>query len=489
MTDDQEKSAGKRRLLIVDDNERMLLSWQRALKSDFEIILARSAKEAREEFKTNPDVALLDIRLDENDHDNREGVELLRSFLKINPDLPVVMISAYGDVSLAVECITLGAADFVEKTAALPEIRQRLLKAFQQGRFYRRAKFIEAEFERKTPQKIVGQSKAIRELKEMIHFVARDGTISVIIRGETGTGKELVAKSIYKLGRRSGDPFVPVSIATIPEQLIASELFGHEAGAFTDAKQQKKGLFELANGGVLFLDEIGDLSIAAQVKLLRVLEEKQLTRLGSTTSIKFDAQILSATNQDLRALIDDGQFRDDLYFRLKGLEILLPPLRERKEDLSLLVEHFLSLLRQQGRTRIEKISDEALQGFHDYSWPGNVRELSRVIESAAFYAELHDHQQIEIDDLPKELVQASSSISPIPKPIMTDDFDLSEHLARTELACIEEALKSVDGRKTSAFKLLGLNDRFALHRRVNVLVAKYPLLINEFAYVKKLYGK
>jgi len=479
-----EKSGRKPSLLIVDDNDAMLSTWRRTLRSDFNILTASSSTEALERINANPDIAMLDIRLDDDDPGNREGITLLKKFLDISPELPVVMISAYGDVNLAVECINLGAADFVDKNDRSVVIKERLLKAYKQGRFYRRAKFLEAEFEKKAPVKLVGQSAEIRELKQMIHYIARDSEISVLIRGETGTGKELVAKSIYRMGRRAHGPFVDVSISAIPETLIASELFGHERGAFTDAKELKKGRFELAHGGVLFLDEIGDLSLAAQVQLLRVLEERRFHRLGGSIPIRVDVQLLAATNRNLEEMIQKGEFRQDLYFRLKGLEIHVPPLRERKEDIPLLVEHFIINLQELGRTRIRGIEKEAMASLFQYSWPGNVRELNRAIESATFYAEIRKHASIQVEDLPAEITTTSEMIS---RPVVKEGFDLFEHRARAELACIDRALEQTRGKKSEASKILGLKDRFVLHRRVTTILSKYPHLIHDFYHVKQGY--
>jgi len=474
-------------LLIVDDNIQLLSSWQRALHREFEIITASTSSEAKQKINLNPDIVLLDIRLNDEDPTNREGITLLKQFLEQHPDLPIVMISAYGDVDLAVECMKLGAADFVEKKAPLEEIKQRLWKALERSQISRKAQQLEEYIQRYDPIEIVGESKAIKEIKKLIQIVAADGRISVLIRGETGTGKELVAKAIHRLGWRSKGPFVAVPLISFPETLIESELFGHEAGTFTDAKKRKIGWIEKAHGGVLFLDEIGDLPMEVQIKLLRFLEERKFTRLGSTSLISVDVQVIAATNQNLERKIQEGTFREDLYFRLKGMEIVIPPLRERKEDIPALVKYFLHRFKQEGRTEVQAISNEALDLLLNYDWPGNIRELRMDIERAVLFANAHGNRTITQNDLPPEIIENSTKSTATHPSFIKENFNVNEYLARVELSCIEEALKQADGKKTEAWKLLGLNDRFALRRRVNAIKNKYPKLLSEFKIIRTLF--
>ncbi|MHA1325674.1 MAG: sigma-54-dependent transcriptional regulator, partial [Candidatus Helarchaeota archaeon] len=433
------------------------------------------------------DLVLLDIRLNDEDPHNQEGIDLLKQFLEHRPDMPVVMISAYGDVDQAVECMKLGAADFVEKKAGLAEIRQRLKNALERSQIYRRAKQLEEYLEQREPLEIVGESPAIQELKRLIQLVGKDGHISVLIRGETGTGKELVAKAIHRWSWRAQGPFIAVPLVSTPETLIESELFGYEAGTFTDAKKRKIGWIERAHGGVLFLDEIGDLPMEVQVKLLRFLEEREFTRLGSTSPIKVDVQVVSATHQNLEQAVAEKSFREDLYFRLKGIEIVLPPLRERKEDIPLFARHFLQKLKKDGRTKIESLSKEALESLMQYSWPGNIRELYMTIERAVLFADSNGHTIIEIGDLPSEISKQSIRLPSASKPQICKDFNLNRYLARVELSCIEQALQLANGRKTQAWKILGLNDRFALRRRVKIILEKFPSLKDEFVFLKKFF--
>ncbi|RMI14575.1 MAG: sigma-54-dependent Fis family transcriptional regulator [Calditrichaeota bacterium] len=375
----------------------------------------------------------------------------------------------------------------MEKKAGLGEIKERLFRALQFGRTRRTVKHLSEFIDRKEPVEFIGQSPRVAELNRIIQAVAQDGYISVLIRGETGTGKELVARSIYRRGWRYGEPFVAVPVVSFPETLLESELFGHEAGAFTDARKRKIGWIEKADGGVLFLDEIGDLPMGLQVKLLRFLEERQFTRVGSTEPIKVDVQVVSATHQDLEKAIAEGRFREDLYYRLKGVQIDLPPLRERKEDIALLADYFLQQFRKQGRTRIESISEDALEVMTHYDWPGNVRELRTAMERAILFATAHGHERIEKKDLPPEIktnVHHPSSTEPAESEI-DEHFDLNYQLARDELKYIEKALRKAGGRKTEAWKILGLNDRFALRRRVHTILRKYPHLAEEFPQISK----
>jgi DNA-binding NtrC family response regulator len=477
-------------LLIVDDDTNLLASWQRAFREDFSISTAANASEARQALSSNPDIILLDMRLDESDPTNQEGIELLEHFVRTFPDAPVVMISAWGDVETAVNCLKLGAVDFIEKSSSIQEIRQRLMQACKHAQAQRKVRRLEEYIQRLEPAEIIGNTAAIQDIRRTVKMVSEDGHITVLIQGETGTGKELVAKAIHRTGWRSGGPFVPVAIVSLAPTLIESELFGHEAGAFTGAKGRKHGWVEKANGGLLFLDEIGQLPLEVQTKLLRFLEEKKFVRVGSTSEMEIDAQVVAATNRDLEAAVKSGNFREDLYYRLKGFTITIPPLRDRADDIPELVEHFVDFFRQQGRTALSEISNEALNTLGEYHWPGNVRELRMALERAVLHADASGHTRIEVDDLPHEVAAQGTLISTknAAQEIPESGLDLDLHLARAELAYIEEALRQADGRKTDAWKLLGLNDRFALRRRVNSILKKFPELVRDYQLVRELYG-
>lgn len=479
----------KSRLLIIDDNEAFLRSIKRALQSDYGISTAKSKTEALQNISPQPDALLLDMRLEEGDSTNFEGLDLLEKIKQEFPQLPVIMFTAYGDINTAVESMKLGASDFVSKKVKLDELRARINKAIEQSQVSQRAKTLEEQLDIYEPRKIVGSHPSIIQVKKMIKAVAEDGEVTVLIRGETGTGKELVARAIHATGSRRDHSFVPVMLGAIPKDLIESELFGAEPGAYTDAKSLKKGYVEKAHRGLLFLDEIGELKQDTQIKLLRFLEEREFQRLGGTESINVDEQVITATNADLERLVNQGEFREDVYHRLKVVEINLPPLRERRSDIPELVDHFLNLLKQRGK-KVYQITDNALHKLSDYSFPGNVRELKHLIESASFQAELHGHTTIEpvdIPDLKGDNFKDSTTFS-VPGEI-DSRFNIEKELARFEMQCITQALEKTSGGKTEASELLGYNDRFALYRHVHKIFDDYPQLQNEFSKVAKLYKR
>lgn len=474
-------------LLIVDDDEQFLRSLSRALGDELKVRTASSPEEGRREFRRSADVVLLDIRLRGDSSDDKSGVDLLKEFLLLRPNVPVVMISAYGDVKTAVECMRLGAVDFIQKPVDIAELRERLKKAVEHARSAIRAQELEERLLVVEPVELVGFSPAMGKIKKQIQMVAQDGHITVLILGETGTGKGLVATAIHRLGWRSEGPFVAVPVSSITPSVVDSELFGHEPGAFTDARTRRKGFLEKASGGLLFLDEVGDLPAETQLKLLRFLEERRFTRLGSSEEVEVDVQVVSATNADLTQAVETRKFRKDLYFRLAGVEIVVPPLRERTEDIPILVEHFLGLLRRQGRTRLREVSSEALSRLQAYPWPGNVRELRSVLERAAMQAQFNGHTRIESEDLLLDAGRVSAGGLEAVE-LGEQGVNLDEELARVGLAYIERALRTAKGKKSEAWKLLGLNDRFALRRRVKSLLRAHPALASEFPLIEKLYS-
>ena len=475
-------------MLIVDDDASFVRSLKRRLQDDFDVVIALNASEARQHIAEGFDILLLDMRLDEQDESNREGLELLSEFHSAYPDVPIVMMTAYGDIETAVEAMKCGAVDFLAKPFEIPKLRTTLHNALQQYQLKRRISALQDELHRIEPWEIIGKDPKIEEIRRLIQIVAQDGYVTVLITGETGTGKELVARAIHKQGWRSDAPFGPIALSALNPNLIERELFGHEKGAFTDATEARAGYIEQAHGGVLFLDEIGDLSPDMQVKLLRFLEERSFCRLGSTHPISVDVQVITATNQDLEAKVQQGVFRSDLYYRLKTFQIHLPPLRERREDIPLIIEHFLKLFRKQGRTHIRKVSSEAMGALQAYSWPGNVRELRSAIERAIIYATYHDSQQIEWEHLPLEIRHQEHGMErDVQIKLPPQGTQLAEELARLELSYIEQALRATNGRKSEAWKLLGLNDRFALLRRIKRIHARYPHLLETFPLIQQLY--
>lgn len=474
-------------VLLIDDSRAFRRSLARALDSSYNMRLASSAEEALTVLEPPPDAVLLDLRLREDDETNAEALSLLQQFRGEIPQVPVIMITAYGDVETAVECMRLGAADFIQKGGDIRELRVRIEKALETARVSARLRRIEEELAIVEPRRLIGASAALREVKEMIAGVAHDAKVSVLISGETGTGKELVARSIHASGPRSGHPFVGVALAALPSSTAEAELFGYEPGAFTDARRRHMGLIERAHGGVLFLDEIGELRPDVQVKLLRFLEERVIVRLGGQREISVDVQVVAATNANLPSLIEAERFRKDLFYRLRVCEIRLPPLRERREDIVPLVKYYLAKLG--GDKGIVSASKPALAAVLSFCWPGNVRELRNALETAVLKANLHGHRIVEREDLPEEVqvgqvrgIRRVSSKWGGTAEISSPTLD--EVLARAELECVEDALQRTDGKKTKAWKLLGLNDRFVFARRVRRLCDRFPKLIPEFPFVQ-----
>jgi DNA-binding NtrC family response regulator len=375
-------SKAKLRLLIVDDEKPLADSLQRALRTDFDVTTAESKAAGLHALEIEPDIVLLDIRLRGAESDDRDGIDLLEETLKIRPGTPIVMMSALGDIETAVECMRLGAADFIKKPADVKELRERLRRTLASAAETRRAVVFEQRLKRFEVDDVAGDSSVIGELHGLAARVAGDERSStVLITGETGTGKEVVARMIHRLSPRADKPFVVVQMTSVPESLAESQLFGHEKGAFTGADARKPGLLELAGGGTLLLDEVGDMPAALQAKLLRFLQDRTYTRVGGTTNLSVDARILAATNRDLQAAVKKDSFRQDLYFRLAVLEIRVPPLRARKDDLPFLCSDIL--LRRAYRS---VLTPPVLEVLAAYDWPGNIRELENVLDRALLLA-------------------------------------------------------------------------------------------------------
>jgi DNA-binding NtrC family response regulator len=475
-------------ILLVDDDVKFCESLNRALRDEFTVYIASNAEEARK-LLWSVDMAIIDVRLNPESKEGKEGLELLKEFHSERPYLPIIMITAYGDISTAVESMKLGAIDFLTKPLNLTKLKVTIKNSIKTSSLQTRVKSLENELTRIEPVELVGEDQRIKEIRELIKQVSKDGYINVLITGETGTGKELVARLIHQTGWRSEGPFVAVSLASLPPTLVESELFGHEKGAFTDAKESKPGFIEQANKGVLFLDDINLTPLEVQAKLLRFLEDKKFFRLGGTKPIRVDLQVITATNQNLKELIKEGKFREDLYYRINAVEINLPPLRDRPQDIPILSEHFLRIFQRQGRTNIEKISDEAIITLMKYNWPGNVRELKNCIERASLIAKFKGHKVIEVDDLPAEVKGYDKAFAYEDLYLkIKEGINIDEEKAKLELSLIESALKISEGKKTKAWKLLGLKNRFALRRRVLSIVKRYPHLVKEYPYIGKLFN-
>lgn len=471
-------------VLIVDDDVDYLGLLRQALTRDFEVVTAQNADEASRRLNFSVDAILLDLRLQGGGEDDRAGIRLLDAIREIRP-IPVIIMTAYGDIDVAVESMKLGAADFIQKTRVnLDDLRKILKHVIERSRAERRAAELEKEVQRLEPWDLIGGNSKLEALRRVIDTVADDGHTTVLVRGETGTGKELVARAIHTRGARQTGPFVAVALPALPPTLIERELFGHVRGAFTDAREGRQGYIQKAAGGVLFLDEIGDLGRELQPKLLRFLDSRAFAPVGSTAEVPVDVQVVCATNRNLEEAVRAGEFREDLYYRLRTMEIVLPPLRERLDDVPALADHFLFLLRRQGRTRAAGMTSAALDRLCRYSFPGNVRELRSLVERAVMMAAVHSHAMIDIEDLPAEMTAATPLVR---APRDGEQINLDAELARAELAFIERALQITEGRKSEAWKLLGLNDRFALLRRVKRIRDDHPTLINDYPILKTRY--
>lgn len=470
-------------ILIVDDDLEYLGLLQKGLSRHFEITTARTADEANRKLHF-ADALLLDLRLNAGGEEDRTAIRLLDAVREERP-IPVIIMTAYGDVDAAVESMKLGAADFVQKARVnVDDLHKILVHVIERTRAERSAAEAREELKRIQPWELIGANRKLDALRQLIEAVAEQGRSTVLVRGETGTGKELVARAIHSRGARKDSPFVGVAVPSLAATLFEGELFGHVKGAFTGAHEKRQGWIQKAAGGVLFLDEIGDLAFELQPKLLRFLDSRSYTPVGSTTEIPVDVQVVCATNVDLKDAVARKEFREDLYYRLHTIEIVLPPLRERLDDVPLLVDHFLHVQRRQGHTRIAGITGSALDRLQRYSFPGNIRELKAIVERAVTMATVHSHALVDVDDLPAEITAAAPLIR---QPRDGEQIDLDAELARAELACIERALEITEGRKSDAWRLLGLNDRFALLRRVKRIRDDHPDFINDYPILRTCY--
>jgi len=361
-------------ILIVDDEEPILTSLSSILQDEgYEVAVAKNGVDALRVYTMDPpDLMLLDIWMPEMD-----GMEVLRRVRELVPTAQVMMMSGHGSIETAVKAIKLGAYDYIEKPLSLENVTLRVKHALDQYRLEQENRTLRTTVQRKF--ELVGQSPAMQQLRQLIQTAGPTNS-RVLIGGENGTGKELVARAIHLQSARTSRPFVAVNCAAIPETLIESELFGHEKGSFTGATSMKRGQFEQADGGTLFLDEIADMSLNTQAKVLRALQEQQFTRVGGTKLMKVDVRVLAASNKNLLKEIEKGTFRDDLFYRLNVVPIIVPPLRERQEDIPLLIRHFMKVHAEEQGLRTKEISPEAMAVFQQYDWPGNIRELRNLIE-------------------------------------------------------------------------------------------------------------
>jgi DNA-binding NtrC family response regulator len=446
-------------LLIVDDEKTQREGLRAALEDHYDVYLADSATEAiglleREHF----DVLLTDFRMP-----NEDGMQLIRR-AKSLPKPPIcILMTAYGSEELAVQALKAGADDYIAKgKLQIDELEHRIRRAMRQQTLETENVALKQQLDRKFGvENIVGQSAVMEEIFETLRQVAPSKT-TVLIQGESGTGKELIAKAIHQLSPRSKAPMVTVHCAALPANLLESELFGHEKGAFTGAHERRIGRVEQAQGGTLFLDEIGEIDATIQIKLLRFLGERTFERVGSSKTLSADVRLIAATNKDLKAMVKAGTFREDLFFRLAVLPIWLPPLRERLQDVPLIAGAFLKDLAKENDKQINGFEAAALEAMINYNWPGNVRELRSAVERAVVFCR---KDQVALKDLPPEVRGGFASG---PKPLTVADRQMTVQEAEKQL--IIQALQDSGGNRTDAAKKLGMSRR-TLHRKLH----KYQL--------------
>ena len=434
------------RILLVDDEVAHVKTLERLFtREGYDVTTAEDGQEALDEVRASHfNLVITDLMMPEVD-----GMELLQLVKTLSPETEVILMTAFGTVERAVKGMKEGAYDFVSKPIKRAQILKSARQALERQALVAENRQLKAKLaELENERSIVGQSPALREALDLGRQVASSDA-TVLLTGESGTGKELFARMIYEHSERADGPFVAVNCAALPESILESELFGYEEGAFTGADKRKIGRFEAADGGTLFLDEIGELSQQVQVKMLRVLQEGEFERLGSNTPTKVDLRIIAATHKDLEKELEEGAFREDLYYRLNVVNIDIPPLRHRIEDVPLLAEHFLSEYREKNNRDISGLGAEAIETLEDYPWPGNVRELENVIERAVV---LDKDGVIDVDDLPQHIASHEGERRHITIPLGTT-------LEEIEQRVLHETLKMTGGDKKMTAKLLGIATR------------------------------
>jgi len=446
----------RHRILVIDDDMEMcgLLSDLLAGEGFYVIPMSDSLEASkllkREEF----DLIITDLKMK-----GLKGLDLLEEANRVAPLTPVIIITAFGTIESAIKAMKMGAYDYITKPFQMDELLLTVNKALEtrllKKEVFRLRKEIESRYDF---HQLIGKSPSMQKIYDLIERIS-DSSSNVLITGESGTGKELVAKAIHYNGVRKEGSFVPINCAAIPETLLESELFGYKKGAFTDAKSDKKGLIFEAHEGTLFLDEITEMPLSLQAKLLRVIETREVRPLGDTSAYSVDVRIISTSNRDIESLIQQGKFREDLYYRLKVIDIEMPPLRERKEDIPLLIQNFINKFSQEFKKRISGVSEEALKLLLNHSWPGNVRELENVIQRAIT---LSQHEEILPEDLPSALLQREE------ENLFAKAMEKKFTLNQLEKEYIKRVLLNTGGNKSKAAEILGL-DRKTLYRKLQEL--------------------
>ncbi len=447
------------KILIVDDEKNMRWAIKRAFKNEkYQFIEAANGQEGVRIFEEqDPDLVLLDLKMPKMD-----GLTALQEMkaLEKNSDreVPVVMITAHGTTETAVEAMKLGALDYISKPFDVDELRVILRKALKYKGMQEKLSYLEETLELKQGKPLVGKSEKMNNVLQMVHQVAKTDA-TVLIFGESGTGKEIIADTIHRNSNRSDGPYIKVNCGAIPENLLESELFGYEKGAFTGASKRKIGKFQRAEGGSIFLDEIGELSLSMQVKILRVLQEREIELVGGTETHNVDLRIIAATNQNLYEKVQKQEFREDLYYRLNVFPIELPALRDRKEDIPLLVKHFFrKYLKDLGRKDME-VTAEALEALKSYSWPGNVRELENIVERTLI---VNPVSPIKKEDLPLDLQRNQGDSSRGKSTFRLPEEGINLEMLEKDL--ITQALNRTNHNQTKAAKLLGISRHTLLYR-------------------------
>ncbi|MEX5219156.1 MAG: sigma-54 dependent transcriptional regulator [Nitrospira sp.] len=447
----------KKRVLLVDDEPRVRASLKLVLEPVYDILEAADAQEGLELFKReSPDLVLLDVILPGTD-----GLTVLQTMRADGPNTPVIMLTGTKSVKTAVDAMKLGAADYLSKPFDVEELRIVVDRTLNSHDLEREVRQLRAQIvQRYAFHNLIGKSPSMQEIYAKIEQVA-DSRTTVLVTGESGTGKELVAKAIHYNSARRDRPFIALNCAALPETLIESELFGHEKGSFTDATARRVGQFELANSGTLFLDEIGDLSPATQAKLLRVLQEREFTRIGGVQSIKVDVRIIAATNKNLDELVRKGLFREDLYYRINVIALYLPPLRERGEDIPLLAKHFLARRIEEEKRQVQEFSKDALELIARYPWPGNVREMENIIEQAFIWSK---GSGIILPEHLPTIVRTDTRSSSLRDDTLAGRLSLEKAVMEFEREIILDALKRTNYIQTHAASMLGISRRMLKYR-------------------------
>jgi len=476
-------------ILIVDDDKAIRYSLKRMLEGQYIILTAQCGEEALSRIKAEPpDLILMDIKMP-----GRDGIEILKEIRSFDPKALVILMTAYGTTETAIEAMKHGAFDYILKPFPIPQMKELVEKALALRRWMKEGVSYASEgVSQGDEDRIIGRSPKMQEIYKMIGQIA-PSNVTVLLRGESGTGKELVARAIYHHSLRSAQPFLPVNCAAIPDTLLESELFGHEKGAFTGAISRRIGKLEQCEGGTLFLDEIGDMSLATQSKLLRVLQDRRFERLGGSETLQVDVRFIVATNKNLEAAISNGTFREDLYYRLNVVSLTLPPLRERKEDIPLLVGYFLKKFNRELKKNVAGLTPSAMDKMIAYSWPGNVRQLENVLKRAMVLCQgewivedqLHfekEWERVEVEEERRgktiedllDLFFNEVLTLPIPKGL--------DRISILERGLILRALQKTGGNQLKAAKLLGIHrstlrgkmERYQITKEIILKAAKSP---------------